>query len=281
MTEEQQTAFDYVSSYFEWVGFGNVFHKQLEAGIKSGAEEIKFTPASIKDGDTEIQFKPTVKEKDGEPGFYIFPEYSLTKLVKDKEVLSVDIPHYRKTGLKADEAIKVTNGITLFHSDGYEENSRRMGISALGQKPEEGTKYELVHSREKNFSLGKLLGKEDLRASQDEKNVFIKRLQKGEKVQVTLREKVGDTWQFPKVNLQLKLFLDAEGNHKLDMNVSDQNGKKLRNHVQESKQAKEQTKDLGLQLVTMQLVDKGKDKGQTQGKDKKEDQTQGKRNKRA
>lgn len=253
MTPEAQKNLDFLKSSFEKVGFGTIYHKELEDGIRAGKPTVPFTevehPVSQKE---TMSYVPTVSEKEDRPGFYIFTDFKATKSVEGAPDVSITVPHFKMTGMTVEQSRTVLNGGTVLHTEGEDGNkAAKYYFTAIDtSKPvKEGENAELIRIPAKNFDLARLLSKEEIIGKQEEKELTMNKIQNGLRPAVTFRQRENGVVQYPKGTLQLAIVKNkATGAYDMALNVYDPNGKLIRNHAQQQKE--EKAIETGLRMKT-------------------------------
>lgn len=228
MTPEVEKNLKYNKDSFKNAGFGNSYDSAIEAGYREGKKEIALEPAKKAYGENSLMVWEPKMTEGKTPGRYNFNGYQATLLQEGKEPVSQFIKNFKMTGLTLEQSAFHLVGATILHSDwDNKENERKMVFSRLdlSHPVAPGENHPVIVVNAKELEMGRLLSKEDIVASQDEKEKILAKLQTGEPIQVTTRVTVqGGAVQYPKAILQLHLVDDKS----MAMRVMDTDGTFLR-----------------------------------------------------
>lgn len=195
MDSNELKNYTFITDTFEKLGFNDAFNKTLLDGMQKGLSEIQFGIARIKDrhdSKEELQVSPKVVEHSEKPGFYILTHYDATFKREGQEPVSQPISVFQMTGLNVEKARNLLDGGSVLNTV-YEKKvprTRWTQIDFNSPKLENGS-FKQVNTPESEFNLVKTLSL--LPRITSDKEDIVSRLQKGEKVPVTIKHIDGST----------------------------------------------------------------------------------------
>ncbi len=257
MTHEMETTIDFMNNSAKAAGMGASYLPIIEKGIKDGEREILLPPAwkEYPKEKAVMLWEPKVSEQEKYPGRYNFG-FLATLAVENKEPIKQYFSIFKLTGANLEQSKALLEGRSVVISDWDNKNGKRKDIIAsldLNKTPKEGENYPVNRIPLADLRVGTLYSKEDVVAPQDKKDLQLKQLQDGEKIDVTLRKYVNKVAEYYDASLQLNIRHDEKG-IRLEMTVRDDQGKILRQPSIEPKQATTQTLGMVVGMDTEKAV---------------------------
>jgi hypothetical protein len=202
---------DYIKQSVSRAGFGGIFDQAIEAGIKTGAPQLDLPPATkTYSGGEMMEWVPKITENRNSPGFYNFNGYQASRITEGGEAHIQFVSIYKMSGMTIEQSRNALAGATVLHSEWNDKTEKRGFVYSrldMSATPKAGENYPVISMDSNNIDLARLLSKEDIVGDTRQKEDLLNRLQSGERVQVTIKEKrVGEeNPTYPKVFLQLNL----------------------------------------------------------------------------
>lgn len=246
MTLDEEKNMTFTKDSTTYAGFATEYHKAIEEGIRSGVKEIPLEPSYKPYGETELMVWQLKVTEGNQPGRYNFNGFQATLMQEGKDPITQFIPNFKMTGMKAEDSYAALKGSTVLHAEWDNNLKKRKYVFSkfdLSQPAAPGENYPVIRINANDVEIARLLSKEDIVGTTEDKTKYLANLQTGNKFPVKVRETVNGALRYPTVFLQLNL-MDANN---MGMRVTNAEGKVLRNHSVESKQ-QEMTQTVGLLL---------------------------------